>query len=367
MPKKKRVRKTSNRNATKNRRQKNDPERIQLYHDMAVYENFERCAQRIFTILRDSQQASPGAERTLLLRIQGHRNNEGGYDHDAYEILCHFLPEFIFPYLTAAITPFGELQNKNAQRNDIPNRLYIGYPAGEEKDFWYDVDLLPIRAREQTEGNRKTPPSKEVIARYLGMESDPCCLVCWNTPTERAHVVPSSLGGSMDVRNFALLCEYHHRQAPDIADAEAFWAWVDYAEMRDSGSKWERETEHVKELARKLGSRTEKVNRSEVDFIAAVRFELEHLYGWEEVDFARFSWGLQEEYHRVLETATRKHFGIERKVSTHSWAYDVALYRITRDHEARKRRRNKVLLYDSIPDCQRRPCNFRIDSVPPPS
>ena len=350
MPKKKRVRKDPQRESASRRRRPKDPKRIMLYHDMAVYENFERCAQRIFAILRDSQRKYPSAERTLLLRIQGHRNDEGGYDHDAWEIIHHFIPEFIFPYLKAAITPFGEFRNNNKQRDDIPDRLEIGYPASEEGDFWYDVDLLPIRAREISDSTRKSPPSKETIAQYLGMESNPRCLVCWNTSVERAHAVPSSLGGSMDVRNFALLCEYHHKQAPDIADAEAFWAWVDYAGMRDAGGKWERESERVKRMAQRLGSRTEKVDRSEVDFIAATRFELEHLYGWEDADFAQFSWNLQEEYHQVLDTATRKHFGVERKVATHSWAYDVALYRITRDAEARKRRRNKVLLYDSIPE-----------------
>ncbi|WP_218009890.1 hypothetical protein [Actinomadura kijaniata] len=350
MSKKKRTRKAPQRKSNAKHRIPKTPKRIMLYHDMAVYENFERCALRIFTILRNSQHKLPGAERTLFLRIQGHRNDEGGYDHDAWEIIHHFIPEFIFPYLHTLNTPFGEVRNCNKQRNDIPDILTIGYPAGEEGDFWYDVDLLPIRAREVNGDTRKSRPSKDAIARYLGMESNPGCLICWNTPVERAHVVPSSLGGSMDVRNFALLCEYHHEQAPDIADAEAFWAWVDYAERRDAGSKWERESEYIKRMARQLGSRTEKVDRSEVDFIDAVRFELEHLYGWEDVDFERFSWDLQEEYHRVLDAATRKHFGVERKVATHSWAYDVALYRITRDPEGRKRRRNKVLLYDYIPE-----------------
>lgn len=350
MPKKKRVRKSSQRKSTSKNYKPSSTKKIMLYHDMAVYENFERCAQRIFAILRNSQREYPDAERTLLFRVQGHRNDEGGYDHDAWEIIRHFIPEYIFPFLTAMINPFGEIRNNKKQRNDMPDLLVIGYPAGEEGDFWYDVDLLPIRSREVNGNSRKSPPSKEAIARYLGVEDSPSCLVCWGTPAERAHAVPSSLGGSMDVRNFALLCAYHHKQAPDIADAEAFWAWVDYAERRDAGSKWERESDRVKEKVQQFGSRTEKVDRSEVAFIEAVKFELEHLYGWEDADFARFSWDLQEEYHRVLDAATRKHFGVERKVATHSWAYDVALYRITRDSEARKRRRNKVLLYDSIPE-----------------
>lgn len=328
----------------RNKRQK----RIMLYHDMAVYENFERCAHRIFQILKTAQRSMPGAPRSIYLRVQGHKNDAGGYDRDSYEIIHSFILQYLLPYLTQASTPLIEVKNSRKQRNDLPDQLLIAYPDDDD-GFWYDVDLLSVQAREHTVNGRKSAPSKEAIADYLGMDCDPCCLICWKTPAERAHVVPISLGGSMDVRNFALLCSEHHREAPDIADAEGFWAWVDYAEMRDSGSKWEGESDKVREWALNLGSRIGKVDRSESEFVAAIKFELAHLYGWGDSDFLKFSWELSEEYHRVLDAATGKHFGIEKKVSTHAWAYNVALYRLDRDEKSRLRRRKKVLLYDSIP------------------
>jgi hypothetical protein len=254
-----------------------DRKGIALLHDMAVYENFERCAHRIFAVVRKAEQTKPGAPRFLYLRIQGHRNDAGGYDHDSFEIMQNFLLDFLLPYLTEVTTPLYKVRNNQRQLNDLPDKVIIAYPDGED-DFWYDVDLLTIRSREANTSERKTPPSKKAIADYLGM-SEACCLVCWRTPAERAHVVPTALGGSMNVRNFALLCQEHHGQAPDIADAEAFWAWVDYAEMRDSGSKWESAPEDVKEWMRALGSRTEKQDRSDMAFIAAVKFELRNLYG----------------------------------------------------------------------------------------
>ncbi|MFE0024535.1 HNH endonuclease signature motif containing protein [Amycolatopsis sp. NPDC059021] len=321
---------------------------ILIYHDMAVYENFERCAHRIFQVVQRAQRARPGAPRYLYLRVQGHRNDEGGYDRDAWEIMRYFTLEYLFPYLTGASTPMFEVKNDKKQCNDLPDRLDIAYPKDED-GFWYDVDTLSVQSRELISDERKSPPSKEVIADYLGMSGDPCCLICWRRPAERAHVVPVSLGGSMNVRNFALLCDEHHRDAPDIADAEGFWAWVDYAEMRDSGSKWEGAPEKIKEWALKFGSRIGKYDRSELDFVDAVKFELAHLYGWEEDDFSSFSWGLHEEYHRVLDVATGRHFGIDKKVSTHAWAYNVALYRLDRNKESRLRRRKRVLLFDSIP------------------
>ncbi|MFG2726271.1 HNH endonuclease signature motif containing protein [Streptomyces canus] len=293
---------------------------------MAVYENFERCAQRILEVLGMAQKSNPGAPRRLLFRVQGHRNSEGGYDHDSWEMMRHFLPKIILPHLTELITPMYEARNPEKQNDLIPDGLKIGYPEGE-KGFWYDVELLPLRVRETRPGDRKTPPSRQAIANYLGM-SEACCLVCWSTPADRAHVVPNSLGGSMDVRNFALLCDRHHKQAPDIADAEAFWAWVDYAEIRDSGSKWVKAPEDLKGWLHTQGVSTEMKSREELEFLAEVKFELRHLYGWPEADFLSASWDLTEEYHRVLDAATGKHFGVEKKVATHAWAYQIAKQRL---------------------------------------
>ncbi|MEU5385779.1 HNH endonuclease signature motif containing protein [Kitasatospora cineracea] len=301
---------------------------VALCHDMAVYENFERCAPRLFEIIYKAQQTAPAAPRKLYFSVQGHRNSEDGYDHDAWEMLKHFLPERVLPYLTELSTPLYTIRNPRRQDNLVPQALHLGYPDGEEKSFWYDIDSLPLRIRETEENSRKTPPSKQSIMDYLGIDEE--CLICWGSPVERAHVVPTSLGGSMDVRNFALLCVDHHRQAPDIADAEAFWAWVDYAELRDSGSKWQKAPDELKRWVEASGGRVEPVDRSDQAFQAAVEFELRHLYRWSDEDFAKVSWAFLEEYHHVLDRATGRHFGVERKVATHAWAYHVAMLRLSR-------------------------------------
>ena len=132
------------------------------------------------------------------------------------------------------------------------------------------------------------------------------------------------------MRNFALLCHRHHREAPDVADAEAFWRWVDQAELRDT-DKWRGLDESIRprpsswqraEAEKRLGNKS---------FFAEVRIELVDQYGWTDVDFSAANWpALMDEYFTVLEQATSKHFGVEKKASTHAWALSVAQLRMMR-------------------------------------
>lgn len=208
---------------------------IALYHDMRVEEDFAKCATRLFSILKRVAATSPGAPRYLYLDIQGHRNAAGGYDADAIEIIHEFLLGFLSPYLTEISTPVYRARNPEPQREDVPDVLTIRDP---DREHAYDHRELRVRNRDSRPDPRRSRPPVRAIADYLGLD-EPICLICWQTPVERAHVVPESLGGSNDVRNFALLCPHHHREAPDVADAEAFWSWVDYACERDGHMKWE--------------------------------------------------------------------------------------------------------------------------------
>lgn len=76
------------------------PKGIALYHDMRVEEDFNKCATRLFSILKNAAAMRPGAPRHLYLDIQGHRNSAGGYDADALEIMQEYLMGFLGPYLT---------------------------------------------------------------------------------------------------------------------------------------------------------------------------------------------------------------------------------------------------------------------------
>ncbi|MEV6484625.1 hypothetical protein [Streptomyces sp. NPDC051576] len=145
-------------------------------------------------------------------------------------------------------------------------------------------------------------------------------------------MVPESLGGSNDVRNFALLCPRHHREAPDVADAEAFWSWVDYACERDGHMKWEGVDPEMLARAERvgLGIETRGPVRKSLRHFDRVRDELVRHYGWCPEDFAGgYHWGaLMEEFHTVMESATSTHFNVSKKASTEAWAFEVARKRL---------------------------------------
>jgi hypothetical protein len=143
-------------------------------------------------------------------------------------------------------------------------------------------------------------PTVNQIADRLGIDA-PRCLVCGSDYVERAHVVPHALGGSSDIGNLALLCPLHHREAPDVADAHAFWAWVDAAY-----SKW---NDAIRALSE--------------DVVTT----LAETFGWttEMFETANKRFGdLQERWSELVAQETSTHFGIGRKASTMAWAWNAA-------------------------------------------
>ncbi|MFI9628541.1 HNH endonuclease [Streptomyces sp. NPDC052042] len=301
---------------------------IALYHDMRVEEDFTKCATRLFSILKQAAAASPGAPRYLYLDIQGHRNAVGGYDAEALEIIYEFVLGCLSPYLSEISTPLYQARNPEPQREDVPGVLNIRDP---DREHAYDHRELRVRNRDSHPDRRRSRPPVRAIADYLGLD-EPICLICWQTPVERAHVVPESLGGSNDVRNFALLCPHHHREAPDVADAEAFWSWVDYACERDGHMKWEGVEPEMLAKAEQVGLRidTHGPVRKSLHHFGRVRDELVRHYGWCPEDFAGGDqWGaLMEEFHTVMDAATSTHFNVAKKASTEAWAFEVARRRL---------------------------------------
>lgn len=92
---------------------------------------------------------------------------------------------------------------------------------------------------------------RDSFAPMLEDLDDPCCFACgwfserwikatpkasWERATlERAHIIPSSLGGFDDASNIILLCAPCHRDAPDWPDPIEMARWI--ADRPERGSK----------------------------------------------------------------------------------------------------------------------------------
>ncbi|HCQ91348.1 MAG TPA: HNH endonuclease [Clostridium sp.] len=98
---------------------------IAIYHIVYENEDFEKSAQILFNLIKQSQKTSPNQKRILYLDIEGHRNKKGGFDNDMYELQRHFILEFLMPYLNSVYIPLSSVKNKKLQRNDIPDELHI--------------------------------------------------------------------------------------------------------------------------------------------------------------------------------------------------------------------------------------------------
>jgi hypothetical protein len=100
---------------------------IALYHRVYRHEPFEKAAQDIFEIVRHAQREFPGKPRALYLDIEGHRNANGGFDNDMYELQKEFVLGLLMPFLTEAHEPLAAVRQKPGvvQRDDLPDALQI--------------------------------------------------------------------------------------------------------------------------------------------------------------------------------------------------------------------------------------------------
>ncbi|MER6284747.1 HNH endonuclease [Streptomyces sviceus] len=92
-------------------------------------------------------------------------------------------------------------------------------------------------------------PTREDFAPYLSLD-EPCCFACgwfserWKQASaqaswqrarlERAHIIPSSLGGPDDASNLLLLCKPCHQESPDWVDPAQMVRWIATREERPS-------------------------------------------------------------------------------------------------------------------------------------
>lgn len=133
---------------------------IALYHCIYANEDFKVAAQQIFQIVVKAQQISPNLRRFLYLNIEGHRNSEGGFDHDMFELQRYFVLGFLLPYLSGICMPLVAAKSNKRQRNDLPDNLTIFNGPIDLKQLPVGTDDVAIY--EANAGmwfkSQKTPP-----------------------------------------------------------------------------------------------------------------------------------------------------------------------------------------------------------------
>lgn len=79
-----------------------------------------------------------------------------------------------------------------------------------------------------------------------------------NSPLQRCHIVPDSLGGSNDPSNFVLMCRTCHDLSPDTTSPEILFAW-----MRSQSKLW-RIVDSLSKAFSDFGANLSEMNESDM-------------------------------------------------------------------------------------------------------
>lgn len=115
-------------------------DRIVIYHTVFENENFEDAASTLFGLVSNAQKNYPGFERILYLDIDGHKNNNGGFDEDMFELQQQYIIGFLMKYLSEVHIPLITLVNNRGQCDDIPEKFYILNDYKDKQKFLKKIE-----------------------------------------------------------------------------------------------------------------------------------------------------------------------------------------------------------------------------------
>ena len=134
---------------------------LALYHVVYEKEGFDDAAEMLMTILRKAQKEHPDKPRHLYLDIDGHRNSQGGFDPDMYELLTHFVTGYLSRWLTTFSHPLINGKAITSQQfNDVPETLMIHRDVPAEGREGY----LREQAQQAGQAVYDTETSEQVFA-----------------------------------------------------------------------------------------------------------------------------------------------------------------------------------------------------------
>lgn len=101
-----------------------DEKAAAIYHEMLATESFDTTAEVLFMLVREAITKFPNKRRILYLDIDGHREDDGSFDHDAFEIQNQYVCGFLGKWLHEAHMTLVCWTNDKAT-NDISQSVEI--------------------------------------------------------------------------------------------------------------------------------------------------------------------------------------------------------------------------------------------------
>jgi hypothetical protein len=103
---------------------KSTPNGIAIYHIVKSRDKFENSANEIYELVYSAKQEYPNEQIHLYVDIEGHKNKDGGFDNDMFELQTQFITGLILQYINSVTMPLGS--TKNIQMNkEMPPKLSI--------------------------------------------------------------------------------------------------------------------------------------------------------------------------------------------------------------------------------------------------
>lgn len=98
---------------------------IAIYHVVFENEDFITSAKTTHELIKKPQDKFPNQRRLFFLDIDGHRLENGAFDHDMFELQRHYLQAFLMPYISELYMPLICVKNSKPQRSDVPIKVEI--------------------------------------------------------------------------------------------------------------------------------------------------------------------------------------------------------------------------------------------------
>lgn len=95
-----------------------------VYHCVKKNDTFDKSAQDIYNLVVTTKNKQKNKEVHVYVDIDGHRNKNGGFTPDMFELQFDFLVQFLLKYVNSVTIPMGNFSNPQPLL-EMPDALRI--------------------------------------------------------------------------------------------------------------------------------------------------------------------------------------------------------------------------------------------------